>query len=80
MSGSRASNKVVVADFTIKAGMIDRFLQIADEHARITLKNEPGCWQLDVGQQDETHVVLYEVYKDEDRFRASSFANPVAAI
>lgn len=55
---------VLLIELTIAAGAMERFLALADEHARATLAEEPGCLQFDVVREDATHVVIYEVFRD----------------
>lgn len=56
-------NVVLLVELDIDPGSMPRFLQLATEHARITLAEEPECLVFDVVQEDERRVVLYEVYR-----------------
>jgi len=55
---------VLLVELTIRDGEMDRFLALAAAHARISLGEEPGCLHFDVVREDDTHVVIYEVYRD----------------
>lgn len=55
---------VLLVEFTIAPGRLERFLEIAAEHAQLSLADEPGCLAFDVAPEDDTHVVFYEVYRD----------------
>jgi D-3-phosphoglycerate dehydrogenase len=55
---------VLLIELTIAAGRMDRYLELATEHARSTLAEEPGCLVLDVVRVDATHVLIYEVFQD----------------
>lgn len=63
---------VIVAEFEIKAGSLERFVELARMDAAASVANEPGCRQFDVtvdGDGDD-RVVLYEVYDDQAAFDA----------
>lgn len=55
---------VHLIELTIRPGMMERFLELASELARTSLATEPGCLQLDIVREDETHAVIYEVHRD----------------
>lgn len=62
----------LIVEFEIKPGSIDKFNELIAENARESVKNEPGCLQFDV-LQDEANanrIVLYEIYKDTAAFDA----------
>lgn len=63
---------VLIVDFEVKPGSIDRFVELIEANALASVANEPGCLQFDVvRQQDEpSRVTLYEVYADETAFAA----------
>lgn len=63
---------VVIAEFPVKDGQRDAFLEHAHEDARQSLANEPGCHQFDVltTADDDTQVVLHEAYTDRAAFDA----------
>ncbi len=54
---------VVLIELTMAPGSPDRFLDLAAEHARLSLE-EPGCLAFDVAPEDDSHVVIYAVYRD----------------
>lgn len=61
---------IVIAEFQVKPGELDRFLELAHEDARQSLNNEAGCHQFEVlipiDQNDV--VVLHEAYTDRSAF------------
>lgn len=61
----------VIVNFTLKPGMIDKFLPHMVKNARTSLQEEPNCGQFDIclGNEPDT-VVLYEIYQDADAFEA----------
>lgn len=66
----------VIAEFVVKPGLRDEFLEHAHEDAKQSLANEQGCHQFDVltptdasGDNDNI-VVLHEVYTDRAAFDA----------
>jgi len=59
---------VVVAEFRLKPGCRERFLEIARNHARTSLAREPGCRQFDVVEAGEEAMLFYEVYADAEAF------------
>ncbi len=63
---------VVIAEFDVKPGLMDRFLEAALDDARHSLADEAGCRQFDVvrpeGRPDT--VLFYEVYDDRGAFDA----------
>lgn len=63
---------IVIAEFQIKPGDVDRFIELAHEDAGQSLANEPGCHQFDVlvAEDDEHRVVLHEAYTDRAAFDA----------
>lgn len=63
---------VVIAEFQVKPGMMPVFLAAAQDDARHSVADEPGCRQFDVIRtegEDDT-VVFYEVYDDRAAFDA----------
>ena len=62
---AREEPVVLLVELTIAPGSMARFLELADEHARITLAEEPGCLVFDVVRAGADQVVLYEVYRDQ---------------
>ena len=63
---------VVIAEFAIKPGQRDAFLEHAHEDARQSLANEADCHQFDilVPESTENSVVLHEAYTDRAAFEA----------
>ena len=63
---------VLIVDFQVKPEHLDRFMKMIDENARASVANEPGCVQFDVtrANNDSCHIMLYEVYANEDAFKA----------
>ena len=61
---------VVVVEFTVRAGFIDRFLERVMQQAQDSLKLEVDCHVFDVCACSEkrSHVLLYEVYTDKTAF------------
>jgi quinol monooxygenase YgiN len=55
---------VVIAEFQVKPGKLSAFLEAAQDDAKHSVADEPGCRQFDVicpeGSNDT--VVFYEVY------------------
>ncbi len=62
---------VLIVDFQVKPEHLDRFMKMIDENARASVGNEPGCSQFDVtrANDDPCHIMLYEVYANEDAFK-----------
>jgi len=65
------SEYVISVDFEIKDGMLDQALPLVIQNATNSVKNEPGCLQFDVVQDNANpnHLMLFEVYKDEAAFQ-----------
>ena len=61
---------VVIAEFRIRPGCMDAFLAAAQDDARHSVSDEPGCRQFDVIQPDTDTVVFYEVYDSRAAFDA----------
>lgn len=61
-----AKTAVLVA-FEVKAGQMDRFLEVIRAHAAGTLADEPGCERFDVmtAKDGANAVHLHEVYSDD---------------
>ena len=55
---------VVIADFQVKPGNLPAFLEAAQDDAKHSVANEPGCRQFDVicPEGSDDTVVFYEVY------------------
>jgi autoinducer 2-degrading protein len=56
----------VVVTFTIKSGLMDKFMPLMLENARASVANEPDCHQFDVctDEAQPDSVFLYEIYSD----------------
>jgi len=65
------SEYVISVDFEIKDGMLDQALPLVVQNAANSVKNEPGCLQFDVVQDNANpnHLMLFEVYKDEAAYQ-----------
>ena len=63
---------VVLARFRVKPGTRDQFVALAQTDAAASVANEPGCHRFDVlvDREDESRVVLYEIYEDKAAFDA----------
>ncbi len=63
---------VVIAEFQVKPGKLAAFLEAAQDDAKHSVADEPGCRQFDVicpeGSGDT--VVFYEVYDSRAAFEA----------
>ncbi|NTJ41043.1 antibiotic biosynthesis monooxygenase [Agrobacterium larrymoorei] len=63
---------VVIAEFQVKPGQLDAFLEAAKDDADHSVADEPGCYQFDVirleGSDDV--VTFYEVYDSRAAFDA----------
>ena len=67
---------IVVAPIQIKAEHKDAYVQAILDDAKGSVKDEPGCFKFDVLQDsgDPNRIWVYEVYKDEDAFKAHMVA------
>jgi (4S)-4-hydroxy-5-phosphonooxypentane-2,3-dione isomerase len=65
------NNFVLIVEFQVKPGCLDKFNEAIAINAKASVADEPGCRQFDVlhNQDDAHHIVLYEVYDDEAAFR-----------
>ncbi|WP_395685967.1 putative quinol monooxygenase [Aestuariivirga sp.] len=64
---------VVLVEMNVKsAELMPAFRSLIEENARLSVKNEPGCWRFDVvlPHDNGTQIILYELYEDEDAFSA----------
>lgn len=61
---------IVIAEFAIRPGQREAFVEHAREDARQSLTNEQGCHQFDVlvPEDADDRVVLHEVYTDRAAF------------
>ncbi len=70
-SGAREGQFVIVAEFEVKPGDLERFLELAKVDAGQSVAREPGCHQFDVTvDRAGARVLLYEVYDDQAAFDA----------
>lgn len=62
----------VIGSVRIQPEHVSRFSAAASEYARGALRDEPGCHQYDLvqDQEDETRFHTFEVYDDEAAFQA----------
>ena len=62
----------IVATIEVAPGRRDEFLPLLIAHRTRCLKDEPGTLQFDplVPRDDDTKVLLYEVYQDDAAFDA----------
>jgi (4S)-4-hydroxy-5-phosphonooxypentane-2,3-dione isomerase len=63
---------VLIAELQVKPDSVAKFVPLILANAQASVKNEPGCLQFDVTQQndDPTKFSLYEVYTDAAAFEA----------
>jgi autoinducer 2-degrading protein len=61
---------VILVEFVIKAGSVDRFRELILSNAARSVKDEPGCRRFDVlaAPGDPRRFVLYEIYDDAAAF------------
>lgn len=61
---------VVIAEFRVKPGMIDAFIELAHIDADGSVANEAGCRSFEIlaTEDDPESLVLYEVYDDRAAF------------
>ena len=61
---------VVIAQFELKPGPRDQFVEIALVDARASVANEAGCQRFDVlcAHESPGKVALYEIYDDRAAF------------
>ena len=66
------SGYVVLVDFHLKPGALEKFRELVDNNARQSAQMEPGCRRFDVieplGAIDA--ILLYEIYRDRTDFDA----------
>ena len=63
---------VIIAPIQIKEGHREEFIKAMLDDAKGSVRDEPGCLRFDVIQDgsDSNRIWLYEVYVDEDAFKA----------
>ena len=61
---------VVIAEFEVKPGSLDVFLEAARDDATCSVRDEPGCRQFDIVIPDGAgcNVVFYEIYDSRAAF------------
>ncbi len=66
------SRFVVLAQFRVKPGTRDQFVDIAKIDAQASVANEPGCHRFDVLVPHDApdRVMLYEIYENKAAFDA----------
>jgi len=71
---------VVIAEFVVKEGLMEAFLDHAFDDARHSVADEPGCLQFDVLRvpEDAQGVLFYEVYTSQQAFDAHLLTPHVA--
>ena len=67
---------VVCVEFGIALPHLDEFLLAMRKNARLSLRDEEGCQQFDIcqDQQNPASIFLYEIYDDEAAFEAHKAA------
>ena len=73
MTASTAAGPFVfIAEFEVKPGKLEQFLEFAEVDSRHSVADEPGCRQftVTVDREQPHRVVLFEVYDDEAAFDA----------
>ncbi|MTI16251.1 antibiotic biosynthesis monooxygenase [Rhodobacteraceae bacterium RKSG542] len=62
----------VIAEFKVKPGCLEQFLEVAREDAEHSVRDEEGClvFDVNVSAEDENTVILYEVYTSREAFDA----------
>ncbi len=63
---------VLIVSAKVKPEQRGRFLEAIEENAVSSVRDEPGCLRFDVvrDNDDPDHYLFYEVYRDEEAFRA----------
>jgi quinol monooxygenase YgiN len=69
---AKQSAFVVIAEFQVRTGQVGAFLKLAQEDARSSVSEEPGCRTFDVAvsEDDMQTVLFYEVYDNRAAFDA----------
>ncbi len=55
---------VHLIELTIRPGMMEQFLELAETYASTSRATEPGCLQLEVAREDDSCAVIYQVHRD----------------
>jgi (4S)-4-hydroxy-5-phosphonooxypentane-2,3-dione isomerase len=63
---------VLIVSARVKPEQRGRFLEAIEEYAVTSVRDEPACLRFDVvrDSDDPDHYLFYEVYRDEEAFRA----------
>ena len=63
---------VLIVSARVKPEQRGRFLEAIEENAVTSVRDEPGCLRFDVvrDSDDPDHYLFYEVYRDEEAFKA----------
>ena len=63
---------VLIVSARVKPEQRGRFLEAIEANAVSSVNDEPGCLRFDVvrDNDDPDHYLLYEVYRDDEAFRA----------
>lgn len=71
-TSTAAGPLVIIAEFEVKPGKLEEFLELAEVDARHSVADEPGCRQftVTVDREPPDRVVLFEVYDDDAAFDA----------
>ena len=61
---------VVCVEFEIASQHLDAFVLAIHKNARLSLRDEDGCWRFDIcqDQQNPASILLYEIYDDAAAF------------
>ena len=61
---------IVIAEFFLKPGCMEKFIELAIQDSEKSIANEEGCLGFDVlvPQNKDNVVILYEAYKSKDAF------------
>ena len=70
----------LVVSLHVKPDKRDQFLKAAEDDSTCSVRDEPGCLRFDVLEDtaDPNHFFFYEVYRDEDAFKAHGQATHFA--
>lgn len=71
-TATTAGPLVIIAEFQVKPGKLESFLELAADDAQHSVADEPGCRQftVTVDREQTDRVLLFEVYDDEAAFDA----------
>jgi autoinducer 2-degrading protein len=62
----------LVVSLQVKPDRREQFLKAAEDDSTCSVRDEPGCLRFDVleDRADANHFYFYEVYKDDEAFKA----------